>query len=290
MAAADALTQWHHAGGSFLWRGHDIYVRTGGADQAPPLLLIHGFPSASFDWHKLWPRLCEHFRVIALDMIGFGFSDKPTTQPYSISVQANLIETLLTALDVSEYRVLAHDYGDTVAQELLARQLEGKLHGHITGMCLLNGGLFPETHRPVLAQKLLISPIGPLFARLISEAKLRRNFRAICSDALSDADLDAFWALLAHNNGRAVMPKLIGYMRERQQYRERWVGALQKCSQPLRLINGSADPISGEHMVQRYEEIVSRPDVVRLAGVGHYPQLEAPEAVLSAFLDWAAAG
>ena len=220
-------------------------------------------------------------------MIGFGFSDKPVDLDYSISAQANLIETLLVALDVTDYTVLAHDYGDTVAQELLARQLEGKLHGRINGMCLLNGGLFPETHRPVLAQKLLISPIGTLFARLISEGKMRRNFRAICSDSLGDADLDAFWTLLEHNNGRAVMPKLIHYMRERQAFRERWVGALQKCTLPLRLINGSDDPISGEHMVQRYEEIVSAPDVVRLAGTGHYPQLEAPDAVLAAFQDWA---
>lgn len=287
MTQLDALTEWRVAGGSFLWRGQDIFVRTGGDEDAPALLLIHGFPSASYDWHPLWDRLCQHFRVITLDMIGFGFSDKPLDFDYSIKAQANLIETLLVGMEVSNFTIFAHDYGNTVAQELLARHLEGKLRGSIDRICFLNGGLFPEVHRPVLAQKLLISPIGGLFARFINQKKITRNFRAICSDQLHDDDIAAFWQLLEHNQGRKVMPKLIHYMAERRQFRERWVGALQKTALPMRIIDGVTDPISGEHMVARYEEIVSNPDVVRLEGIGHYPHLEAPDQVWQHFIDWA---
>lgn len=71
-------------------------------------------------------------------------------------------------------------------------------------------------------------------------------------------------------------------MAERVENRQRWVGALQNTSVPLRLINGSADSISGEHMVKRYEELVPNPDIVRITDAGHYPQLEAPEDVLLA--------
>lgn len=287
MTALDALTAWQMAGGSFLWRGHDIFVRTGGQDNRPALLLIHGFPSASYDWHPLWDRLCQHFRVVTLDMIGFGFSDKPRDFDYRIQQQANLIETLMSAMEISEYSILAHDYGDTVAQELLARHLEGKLHGRLQRICFLNGGLFPETHRPVLAQKLLISPLGNLFAGFINQARLSANFRKVCSDRLHEDDLLAFWQLLEHHQGRKVMAKLIHYMEERRQHRERWVGALQKSTLPMRVIDGTADPVSGEHMVQRYEEIVSHPDVIRLQGIGHYPQLEAPDQVWEAFISWA---
>ena len=281
-----SLTAWQHAGGSFLWRGHDIFVRTGGDDDAPALLLVHGFPSASHDWHHLWDILCRDYRVIALDMIGFGFSDKPLAFDYSIKAQATLIETLLRGLDLDDVTLLVHDYGNTVAQELLARQLEGSLHLRLKGICFLNGGLFPETHRPVLAQRLLISPLGPLFSRLIGFEKLSKNFRNVCSDALPADELLAFWALLEHNQGRRVMPQLIRYMRERRQFRERWVGALQESDIPLRLIDGLDDPVSGAHMVARYRELVPNPDVVELAGIGHYPQLEAPEQVLRAFLSW----
>ena len=282
-----SLIEWHHAGGSFLWRGHDIFVRTGGADDRPALVLIHGFPSASHDWHPLWDTLCRDFRVIALDMIGFGFSDKPADADYSIQTQASLVETLMRALELEDVTLLVHDYGNTVAQELLARHLEGSLHVSLKGICFLNGGLFPETHRPVMAQRLLISPLGGLFARFISFEKLSRNFRHVCSDALPEDDLLAFWALLEHNNGRRVMPKLIRYMVERRQFRERWVGALQNSNIPLRLIDGLDDPVSGAHMVARYRELITDADVVELEGIGHYPQLEAPEQVLRAFLSWA---
>lgn len=81
----------------------------------------HGFPTASWDWHKLWPEFVKHYRVIALDMIGFGFSDKPINYHYSIGDQADLQQALLTSLGISSIHLLAHDYGDTVAQELLAR-------------------------------------------------------------------------------------------------------------------------------------------------------------------------
>ena len=287
MTQLDALTAWHVAGGSFLWRGNDIFVRSGGSEDKPVLLLIHGFPSASYDWHPLWDRLIKRFRVITLDMLGFGFSDKPEDFDYSINAQANLIETLLAGMEVSRYTILAHDYGNTVAQELLARQLEGKLRGRIEGICFLNGGLFPETHRPLLAQKLLASPLGGLVARLMSQGRFSTNLRRICSDKLHADDILALWQLLELNNGRRVMPKLIHYMEERRKFRERWVSALQKTTLPMRVIDGVIDPISGEHMVQRYEEIVTHPDVVRLADVGHYPHLEAPDQVWEAFISWA---
>jgi pimeloyl-ACP methyl ester carboxylesterase len=81
------------------------------------------------------------------------------------------------------------------------------------------------------------------------------------------------------------MPKLIGYMAERREHRERWVGALCKTKVPVRLIDGLVDPISGAHMVARYRELVPNPDIVELPGVGHYPQLEAPDKVVTAILE-----
>jgi pimeloyl-ACP methyl ester carboxylesterase len=84
-----------------------------------------------------------------------------------------------------------------------------------------------------------------------------------------------------------VLPKLIGYLRERRVHRDRWVGALvaAAAATPLRFIDGLVDPISGADMVARYRELVPRPDVVELPGVGHYPQLEAPGDVVTAILE-----
>jgi pimeloyl-ACP methyl ester carboxylesterase len=73
-------------------------------------------------------------------------------------------------------------------------------------------------------------------------------------------------------------------MAERRAHRERWVGALVNATIPLRLVDGPEDPVSGAHLAARYRELVPDADVVLLPGIGHYPQVEAPEQVVAAFL------
>lgn len=292
--------EWRAKGDFFDWRGERIFYRVdgrvdgrvaGGAEgRAESVVLIHGFPTASWDWAPLWPALAERYRVLALDMIGFGFSTKPRDFAYSIVAQADLFGALLAREQVTRYHLVAHDYGLTVAQELLARQRDDAAAPRITSVCLLNGGMFPEAHRPLVTQKLLASPLGPLIARLSSYRTFARAMRRIWgSHPVSEAELRGMWQLITTHDGMRVMPKLIGYMAERRRHRERWVGAVVDAAMPgrvpVRLINGLDDPISGAHMVARYRELVPNPDVVELPGVGHYPQLEAPGDVQRAVLE-----
>ena len=284
---AIALSEWRTAGQYVDYRGHRIFLRIDGPADAPALLLIHGFPTASWDWEALWPHLTRRWRVMAPDLIGFGFSDKPRAYDYSLVDQADLCEAVLRRFGVDRYHVLAHDYGDSVAQELLARQAPAESSGRprLQSLCFLNGGLFPETHRPLLIQKLLISPIGALVGRLTSRARIAASMRAIfgADSQPGEALLDGYWALIAQGRGPRIMHKLIRYMRERRERRARWVGALQSGVVPLKLIDGAADPISGAHMAARYRELVPAADISLLQGVGHYPQVEAPQQVLVAF-------
>ena len=280
--AVITLDQWERGGSYSTLEGHRIFCREGGSTSAPALVLVHGFPTASWDWEALWEPLTARWRVITLDLLGFGFSAKPSA-PYSIMRQADLVEALLRELDVSEYHLLAHDYGDTVAQELLARKSPG-----LRSVCFLNGGLFPETHRALLVQKLLLSPLGGLIARLTSRSRFEGNMKRIFgrSTPPSPAHLEGYWKLLQREDGLRVMSRLIHYMPERVANRERWVGALQQSTVPLKVIDGAADPVSGAHMVARYRELVPTPDVTLLEDVGHYPQDEAPQAVLEAYLEF----
>jgi pimeloyl-ACP methyl ester carboxylesterase len=85
-----------------------------------------------------------------------------------------------------------------------------------------------------------------------------------------------------------IADKIFHFLEERIDNRERWVGALQQTSVPLRLINGVADPIAGQAMADTYREIVPRADVVMLPDIGHFPHLEAPEQVLQAHAEFAA--
>ncbi len=278
-----SVETWAAAGRYFGFNGHKVFLRTEGPKDAPPLMLIHGFPTTSWDWCKLWHDLAQTHRLVAADMLGLGLSAKPRGHRYTVGEQADLFLAALAQAGVSECAVLAHDLGDTVAQELIARAIGGRLPVKLRGVILLNGGLFPETHRPVLLQKLLLSPLGPLIARLSSRAKVGANLTAIAGDAKpTETELDAMWTLMSRDDGRLALPGLIRYMVERRENRERWVGALKNCPVPLTVINGSADPISGAHMIARLRELQIPADVVELPRVGHYPQMEAPQAVLAA--------
>lgn len=285
-----ALDEWRGQSQVLDFRGHRIRYWTAGDTQAQPLLLIHGFPSASWDWHRLWVPLAERYRVIACDMLGFGYSAKPRGHAYSLLEQADLQLGLLAHIgEQRPVHVLAHDYGDSVAQELIARHQEGQVQ--LASCVFLNGGLFPETHHPVRVQKLLLGRLGPLIGRLFSRRKLAQSFARIFGPhtQASEAELDALWQLVAYNNGPAVMHRLIRYMPERRQQRQRWVTAMQATALPMRVIDGAFDPISGAHMVARYRELIADADTVLLDGIGHYPQLEAPAAVLEHYLQFRAA-
>lgn len=264
--------------------GHRLFARSGGHGE--PLLLIHGFPTSSRDWDGVWDGLAQRFELHAIDMLGFGRSDKPAGFDYTIMASADQWEALAQARGLREVQVLAHDYGDTVAQELLARQREGRLPFRIRSVAFLNGGLFPEATHPLFLQKALLGPLGPLVARLASERSFVASMRRICALPPAAAELHEHWLQVARAGGRAVMPKIIRYIRERAVHRERWVGALQHAGVPICLIDGLHDPISGASIVRRWRELLPQAPVVELEGVGHYPQWEAPDRVLAAYLAW----
>ncbi|MFO0762345.1 MAG: alpha/beta fold hydrolase [Byssovorax sp.] len=269
-------------------RGHAISFHDEG--EGPALLVIHGFPTASWDFHPLWADLTARFRVIAPDLLGFGDSDKPRDHDYSILDQASMIEGLMADRKVARAHLFAHDYGDTVAQELLARHEERTARGEaglgIGSIVLLNGGLFPEAHRARFIQKLLASPIGGLLGRFTSRRTFEAGLRGVFGPNTQPSAqiLGELWDLFERNDGKRVVHLILGYLAERRRHRERWVEPLRTTAIPIRFIDGLLDPVSGAHMVARYRELVPRPDVVELPGVGHYPQVEDPAGVRSAFL------
>ncbi|MFK8007749.1 MAG: alpha/beta fold hydrolase [Saprospiraceae bacterium] len=285
------FNDWKNAGQFFIYKNqHQIFYQETGSGET--LLMIHGFPTASWDWNKIWNSLAEKYHLVAPDLMGFGFSDKPKKYNYSIMDQADLIEDFLKKKKITSAHILAHDYGDTVLQEILARFIDRKnaeKNGfEIQSVVLLNGGLFPETHQALPIQKLLISPIGGLLVHFLNRKKLKKSFDNIFGKETqaTEKEMDEFYALMEHNNGKMIFHKLIRYISDRKKYRERWVAALQNSPIPILLINGAADPISGKHMTERYRELIPKPVIVLLKKIGHYPQTESPKEVLEAYFDF----
>ncbi len=282
------LKNWHERGNYFDYKSFPIFYQSSKASDEV-LLCLHGFPTSSHDYHKIWDALAERFPVLSLDMIGYGFSAKPVNFDYTTFNQADLLQALLEHLKIKRVHILAHDYGNTITQELLARAEENRLDFSIETICFMNGALFPETHRPILAQKILISPIGFVFGRLISDARFKQSLASIFGRQTQPTaeELNEFLEVFKFNRGRRIAHKLIRYMTERKTYRTRWVGALQEMKIPFRFINGLADKVSGAHLVKRFRAVVPhQTDIIELADIGHFPHFEVPELVLEKYFEF----
>jgi pimeloyl-ACP methyl ester carboxylesterase len=288
------LERWKSGGQYFDYLGFNIFYRTQGS--GPHLLLIHGYPFNTWDWAPLWDSLTERFTVVAPDMLGMGFSDKPIAYEYSVHDHADMHEALLAHLGVESAHVLAHDIGDSVGQELLARyefgqQAYGTLK--IDSITWLNGGLFNETYTPRLMQKVLSrTPLGDILSPLQGSPLSKRTIEPTINEMFgpntkpSRRMLDLFHEILEYNDGKRVTHKVGRFINDRYAHRNRWVRAMRETAVPMRLIDGPIDPNSGRHMAQRYLEVIPNPDVVMLAdAIGHWPQIEAPDDVLKHFLD-----
>lgn len=292
--------EWRREGQYHRRGSHRVFYRDGGAGGETGLLLVHGFPAASWSWRRVWPDLSDRERVVAPDLLGFGFSDKPPGGPYSVFDQADLLEGLLGALRLERVHVLASAYGVTVAQELLARQEEGREEGfpfRLLSCCFLNGGVFPGANEVLPAQRLLLTPIGRYLFRFVpfSYRLFRRSFSRVfgSENPPTEEELRQVWELLTRDGGKRVMHELMRYQLTRRSHGDRWVGALARTDVPTALVLGPDDPVSGEQAGRWRETVPDAPLTVLDSGVGHYPQLEAPSATVRAYRDFrrkAAAG
>ena len=181
---------------------------------------------------------------------------------------------------------MAHDYGVTVTQELLARGAEGRLAVELDRVHLLNGGLYPDLHRPQPVQDALADPAqGPQLSANLNEEVLAAALKPTFADGFDGAaDSADIWRSLERDDGYLNLHKLIGYMAERREFEDRWVGALEGTGVPLAFVWGMLDPISGAHIAERIRERLPDAPLVALDDVAHWPQLEAPERVAAALV------
>jgi pimeloyl-ACP methyl ester carboxylesterase len=268
---------WRAEGEREEFRGHRVHVyRRDG--RGPPLVLLHGFPSSSFDWRAFLERERER-AVLAFDFLGFGLSDKPRDHDYSLHWQADLTEELVRRHLDGPVFFVSHDIGTSVATELMARDLAGRLSAEVAGMLLFNGSVLQERAKLTPAQRLLRSPLGRLAARLTSKRFFLNQFGSIFSRAhpLSPEEGEDQWALLTENGGHRLGHRLIGYMRERAIYAERWHGAFRDWPGRLSLLWGLEDPVAHVGLLQGLRELRPGVPVAELPDAGHYPQIEVPD-------------
>jgi pimeloyl-ACP methyl ester carboxylesterase len=260
----------------------ELFCRLSGA--GPNVTLVHGFPTCSWDWAAISDNLSSDHQLLMPDLLGFGDSDKPPGHHYSLVEQADLLEALWQHLGIRETALVAHDIGATVAQELLARQSEGRLPIRLTHVILLNSALYEAVSRPRPVQKLLSQPlVGPILARLMTERLFSRNLTSVfsVSHPLSGATAHNYWVAFRRRSTSPHIHRLLQYIPERHKHHARWESVLERASVPLHFIWGMADPVSGAPVAEHIRSHVPSAQLVALDAVGHYPHVEVPDRVLA---------
>jgi len=282
MSDVPGAREWIDQGETLITRrGHRIAFRRRG--QGPTVLLLHGFPTWSYDYAEVATDLASDHDVITLDFLGYGASDKPNPYDYSVAESADTVEDLAAHLGLDAVRLVVHDYGGIVGQELLDRALADELGFSISSLVVLNFGIVFSAYRPTRLQKLLILPvIGKLLARRITANRFRSALDAVRGSPLTDAEFDNLWHGVARHDGHKLAHLLIRYNAERVAHHRRWERALADWDGPLQLVWGLDDPVSGRHVLEQATAVLPRAQVTELDGVGHFPQSEAPQAVAAA--------
>lgn len=241
----------------------------------PPVLLLHGWPTSSYLWRNVMAPLARSNRVLALDLPGFGGSDKPTAVRYSFDFFERAIDGFLDALEVGEVGVVGHDLGGPIAAHWALQDPT-----RISGLGLLNTLLYPEfsdavrdfvtTLRSPADRSRLVSADG-----LAEVMRLGVVDRSVITEDVIAAVVDPFaaaddrLALAAAGVGLSVR----GFAEI--------AAALRWLRTPMRVVYGEVDRILPDvaETMARLQREVPAAVVTALPGVGHFVQEEVPEVV-----------
>ena len=192
--------------------------------KGPPLLLIHGFGASTFTWRFVAPELAKSHRVIAVDLKGFGQSDKPFDGRYSVYDQAELLAQLIEDKDLRDLTLVGHSFGGGVAL-LLALEANQRLDGRITRLVLLDSIAFPQ-NIPVFFRLLdvpLVSQIGVRMVPPSVQARVALQIAYFDDSKIDPEEIELYAAPLKTAAGkhaiiysaRQIVPEDIAELSER---------------------------------------------------------------------------
>jgi pimeloyl-ACP methyl ester carboxylesterase len=292
---------WHGQGGYFSWRparaqatAVEIFHVERGNPGDPVLLLLHGWPTSSFDWSAVASRLSARFRVCALDFPGYGFSGKPREWGYSLARDAELIEYYLASVVGTESAVVvAHDRGDSVALMLAARCARGEAALRLEHLVLSNGNIFLPLSNLTTAQRRILSPDSwPDVQAMLTPSALAQGLGASMFTpprTAGDPEVTDLAAIFGHADGISVLHETIQYLFERSSGEQAWLAALANASFPVTLIWGLTDTVSPPRVAGYVwnQYLMNKPGANRLYFVpdaNHYLQVDRPDAFVQAVL------
>ncbi len=238
---------------------------------------LHGYPTSSLDYVHLLDRIPKKYHVIAHDHLGFGESDKPISHNYLLADQADLTIGLYESLGAHHVHIVAHDYGTSVATEIIARNNEGQINFSIESVTLCNGSMLIEMAQLRVIQRLLKSKLfGNVVTRLSTASTFHRNMKNIWFDKnlYHREEMNRHWELLISNNGKKVLPKITRYIDQRYTYYNRWIGGLEQSRLPFHILWAANDPVAVVEMAYKLDSKIQNSSLTIIEECGHYPMIE----------------
>jgi len=255
------------------------------AGNGPPLLLIHGFGASSFTWRKVAPTLAETNRVIAVDLKGFGQSEKPLDERYSVFDQAELLAQLIEEKDLRDLTLVGHSFGGGAAL-LLALQAEERLKGRIARLVLLDSIAYPQ-NIPVFFRMLDMPVVSQLGIRMVPpevQARLALKIAYFDDSKIDAEEVEAYAAPLKTAAGkhaiihsaRQILPEGIEELSERY----------KTIELPTLILWCDHDRIVPLEVGIKLRRTLPNSTLRLVEECGHMPQEEQPESTLLLLQDF----
>jgi pimeloyl-ACP methyl ester carboxylesterase len=273
------IEQWKQKGNYIDIYGKSVfYIQQ--KTEKPTIAFLHGYPSASFDYYKVIPFLEKDFSYVIHDHVGFGLSAKPANYSYSLIEQAEIAIELWKQLGIKEIHLVSHDYGTTVANEIIVRKLQGFEPVKIKTVTFSNGSMHIELAQLKLVQKLLKHPT---FGKYIVAFMNKRTFIKTMQDIWFDKNLcdveemSLLYDLLRMNGSNETLHKISQYNNERVKYWHRWIPALTQLDIPTHILWAQQDPIAVKAIAEQLHKEIPNSVYTKIDNCGHYPMLEKAE-------------
>lgn len=263
----------------------NVFTIESGDPSNPAILLIHGYPTSSFDFHELVDLLDDDYFVVALDTPGYGLSDKPKGDfVYSILDDALLVEHYVTAvLGLSSFAMLTHDKGNSVGLAFLDLYQAQDAY-RITHHFITNGNIYlPLADLSPFQNRLLDDRLGPFLTRYVNGHLVARGLAdGYFSVPQPDAVIEGIATIIDYDDGGEVQHATIQYLAERARFENAWLETLEASDIPTTLIWGLDDPVApvrvADYVWEKYLADREAPGwYYRLENANHYLQNDQPE-------------
>lgn len=248
-------------------------VAAGRVGSGPALVLAHGWPWSSFSWRRIIPELAKRRRVHWYDMPGYGRSAKSADQRTSLDVQGRVFAEMLAHWALERPAVVAHDFGGATtlrAHLLHGCEFEAYVLMNVVAMRPWGSAFFDHVGRHVEA----FQGLPPHIHKAVVEAYIR----GALANAIDPQDFEALVEPWLSDEGRG------SFYRQFAQADERYTAEIEpafgaiRC--PVTILWGEDDPWIPLERGKALHALIPQASFHTLPGVGHLPQLEAPEAVL----------